>query len=157
MLNIHWKDWFWSWSSNTLATWCKELTHWKRPWCWERLKGMTEDKMVGWHHWLDGHEFEQALGVHDGQGGLACYSPWGHKESDTTSDWTKLDYDILSKIVPCLFPSCYRLIRPRKMNIWSKNWNINLILSANSNSKICYVLGTTIETVYKTDSLCPHS
>ena len=41
---------------------------------------MTEDEMVGWHHWLDGHEFEQALGVGDGQG---C-SPWGRKESDTT-------------------------------------------------------------------------
>ena len=38
VLNIHWKDWSWSWSSNTLATWCKELTHWKRLWCWERLR-----------------------------------------------------------------------------------------------------------------------
>ena len=38
VLNIHWKDWCWSWNSNTLATWCEELTHWKRPWCWERLK-----------------------------------------------------------------------------------------------------------------------
>ena len=47
-------------------------------------KGMTEDEMVGWHHWLNGHEFEQALGVGDGQGSLACYSPWGPKESDTT-------------------------------------------------------------------------
>ena len=37
-LNIHWKDWCWSWSSNTLATWCKEPTHWKRSWCWERLR-----------------------------------------------------------------------------------------------------------------------
>ena len=37
-LNIHWKDWCWSWNSNTLATWCEELTHWKRPWCWERLR-----------------------------------------------------------------------------------------------------------------------
>ena len=37
-LNIHWKDSCWSWSSNTLATWCEELTHWERPWCWERLK-----------------------------------------------------------------------------------------------------------------------
>ena len=45
---------------------------------------MTEDEMVGWHHQLDGHEFEQALGVGDGQGGLACCSPWGHKELDTT-------------------------------------------------------------------------
>ena len=45
---------------------------------------MTEDEMVGWHHRLNGHEFEQALGVGYGQGGLVCYSPWGHKESDTT-------------------------------------------------------------------------
>ena len=44
-------------------------------------KGMTEDEMVGWHHQLDGHEFEQAPGVGDGQGSLVCCSPWGHKES----------------------------------------------------------------------------
>ena len=49
-------------------------------------KGMTEDEMVGWHHRLSGHEFEQALGVGDGQGGLVCCSPWGRKESDTT-EW----------------------------------------------------------------------
>ena len=47
-------------------------------------KGTTEDKMVGWHHRLDGHEFEQALGVGDGLGSLACCSPWGRKESDST-------------------------------------------------------------------------
>ena len=47
-------------------------------------KGTTEDEMVGWHHQLDGHEFEQALGVGDGQGSLVCCSPWGLKESDTT-------------------------------------------------------------------------
>ena len=45
---------------------------------------MTEDKMVGWHHRLDGHEFEQVLRVGDRQGGLACCSPQGHKVSDTT-------------------------------------------------------------------------
>ena len=45
---------------------------------------MTEDEMVGWHHQLDGLEFEQALGDGDGQGSLLCYSPWGHKESDMT-------------------------------------------------------------------------
>ena len=43
---------------------------------------MTEDEMVGWHHWLDGHEFEQALGVCDGQRSLACYSPYRPNESD---------------------------------------------------------------------------
>ena len=50
----------------------------------QEKKGMTEDKMVGWHHWLNGHEFEQASGDGEGQGSLACCSPWGHKESDTT-------------------------------------------------------------------------
>ena len=55
-------------------------------------KGMTEDEMVGWHHQLDWHKFEQALEVGDGQGRLACCSPWGHKESDMTEqlNWTKL-------------------------------------------------------------------
>ena len=46
--------------------------------------GTTEDEMVGWHHQLNGHEFEQALGFGDGQGGLACCDSWGRKESDTT-------------------------------------------------------------------------
>ena len=45
---------------------------------------MIEDEMVGWHHQLDGHKFEQDLGVSDGQENLACCSQWGHKESDTT-------------------------------------------------------------------------
>ena len=54
-------------------------------------KGMTEVEMVGWHHWLNGHEFEQAPGVVDGQGSLLCCSPWGRKELDTTEqlNWTK--------------------------------------------------------------------
>ena len=50
---------------------------------WEE-KGMTEDEMVGWHHWLNGHEFEWTPGVGDGQGGLVCCSPWDHKELDLT-------------------------------------------------------------------------
>ena len=85
----------WSWSSNTLATWWEEPTHWRSPWCWERLKaeekGTTEDEMAGWHHWINGHEFEQALGVGDGQGRLPCCNPWGHKELDTTErlNWTE--------------------------------------------------------------------
>ena len=52
VLNIHWKDWCWSWSSNTLATWYKELTHWKRPWCWERLKAGGEGDDRGWDGWM---------------------------------------------------------------------------------------------------------
>ena len=61
-------------------------------------KGMTENEIVGWYHWLDGREFEQALGVGGGQGSPACCGPWGRKESDMTEwlNWTegqKEEYD----------------------------------------------------------------
>ena len=52
VLDINWKDWCWSWNSNTLATWCEELTHWKRPWCWERLKERGEGDDRGWDGWM---------------------------------------------------------------------------------------------------------
>ena len=51
VLNIHWKDWCWSWSSNTLAPWREELTHWKRTWCWKRLKAGEGDGR-GWDGWM---------------------------------------------------------------------------------------------------------
>ena len=79
-------------NSNTLATWWEELTHLERPWCWESLqaeKGTTEDEMVGWYHWLARHEFQEALGVSDGQGSLVCCRPWSHIESNATElNWT---------------------------------------------------------------------
>ena len=58
---------------------------------WRQEKVTTEDEIVGWHHWLDGHEFKQAPGAGDGQGSLACCSPWGCKESDMTEwlNWTE--------------------------------------------------------------------
>ena len=73
-----------------LATCCVELTHLKGTRClvdlrWEKMR-TTEDEMVGWHHRLNGHEFEYALGVGDGQGVLACCSPWGRKELDRLRD-----------------------------------------------------------------------
>ena len=63
-----------------------------RDWGQEE-KGMTEEEMAGWHHWLDGREFEWTLEDGDGQGGLVCCDSWGHKESDTTEwlNWTKLN------------------------------------------------------------------
>ena len=68
-----------------------------KDWRWEE-KGTTEDEMVGWHHRHNGHEFEQAPRVGDGQGGLACCSPWGHKESDRIGDWTDwTDYVLCSR------------------------------------------------------------
>ena len=95
VLNIHWKDWCWSWSFNTLATWCKELTHWKRPWCWEKLKAGGEGDDRGWDGWMTSL-IQWTLvwvrsGVCDGQESLAFCHPWGHKELDTTEklNWTE--------------------------------------------------------------------
>ena len=96
-LNIHWKDWWYSlkdWNSNTLATWCNELTHWKRPWCWERLKAGGEGGDRGWDGWMASltqwHEFEQTLGDNEVQGSVEVQgSPWGHKKSDSTEGLTQ--------------------------------------------------------------------
>ena len=52
VLGVHWKDWCWSWNSNTLATWCEELTHWKKPWCWEGLGSEGEGDDRGWDGWM---------------------------------------------------------------------------------------------------------
>ena len=52
VLGFHWKDWFWRWTSNTLAIWCEELTHLKRPWCWERLKVGEKVDDRGWNGWM---------------------------------------------------------------------------------------------------------
>ena len=94
---------YWSWSSNTLATWCKELPHWKKnpdaqkDWRQEE-KGRTD--MIGWCHQLDAHEFEQAPGVGDGQGSLVCCSSWGRRESDTIEqlNWTENLFQVLIHI-----------------------------------------------------------
>ena len=74
--------------AETPILWPPDAKSWligKRPWCWERLKagGEGEDEMVGWHHQLDGREFEQALGFGNGQGGLVCCDSWGHM-----TDWS---------------------------------------------------------------------
>ena len=72
-------------------------------------KGTTEDEMAGWHHWLNGHEFEWPLGVGDGQGGLVCYDSWVTKSQTWLSDWTELMHN--KAPIP---PSC----------LWSdfRNW-----------------------------------
>ena len=96
------------------APWCEEPTHWKRPWCWKRLKAREEgptEEMVGWHHQLNGHEFEQALGVGDGQGSLVCCSPWGSKESDTTEPLNWLSWGLVI-IIPPLRAVVPNLIAP---------------------------------------------
>ena len=83
-LDIHWKDWWWSWSSNTLAN-CLNGKDPDAGKDWrQKEKGTTEDEIIGWHHQLDGHELEQAPEIGNGRGSLACCSPWSRKESDMT-------------------------------------------------------------------------
>ena len=94
-LNIHCDDWCWSWSSNTLATWCEELTQWKRPWCWERLKAGGEGDDRGWDGWmasrLDGWGFEQTPGVGDGIREAWCAAVHEVAKSwKWLSNWTEL-------------------------------------------------------------------
>ena len=88
VLGVHWRDWCWSWNSSTLASWFEELTHWKRPWCWQRLKAGGEGDDRGWDGWMESPTqwtwVWEASGVGDGQGSLVCCSPWGHKEPDMT-------------------------------------------------------------------------
>ena len=95
---IHWKDWCWSWSSNTLAAWFEELTHWKRPWCWEcwgqEEKWAAGDEMVGWHHWLYWNEFEQSLVDGEGQASPVCCSLWGWNSQTQVCDWTTTTWGV---------------------------------------------------------------
>ena len=70
--------------------------------CGQEEKGTTEDEMVGWHHWLNGHVFGWTLGVGDGQGGLTCCGSWGPKSWTWLSDWTELN-DLM--VFPTFFKS----------------------------------------------------
>ena len=114
-------DWCWNWSSNTVATWFEKATHWKRPWCWERLRagkeGDSRDEMVRQHHWLSGYEYEQTRG--EGPGSLACYSPWGcrvghdlvtKQQQQTSRMWPREMVHLKRKGQALLFPfghSCW--------------------------------------------------
>ena len=83
---------WYGWNSNVWTTSCEELTHWKRPWCWEGLGAGGEGDDRGWDGWMASPTLWTWVWVNSGswQGGLACCSPWGRKELDTTErlNWT---------------------------------------------------------------------
>ena len=109
-LNIHWKDWCWSWNSNTLGIWCKELTHWKRPWCWQRLKAGGEREDRGWDGWMASPTWWTWVWVNsrssDGQWSLVCCSPWGSRrvrhDWATDLNWTEFT-ELTNSWIPYLF------------------------------------------------------
>ena len=93
----------------------------KTPWCWERLKasreGVTENEMVGWHHQLNGHEFKQTLGDGEGQGSLACCSPWGCKDTtERLSNSNNL----------CFYISTYLLTHQNILSTSQKRFNLEI-------------------------------
>ena len=94
VLNIHWKDWCWSWNSSTLATSCEELIHWKSPWCWEGLGAGGEGDNRGCDDWMASPTRWTWVWVNSRSwwwtGRPACCDSWGHKELDTTErlKWT---------------------------------------------------------------------
>ena len=98
--------------------------------CGQEEKGATEDEMAGWHHRLDGHEFEWSPGVGEGQGGLACCSSWGRKESDMTVwlNWTELELvEIRDADRPNMKCVKCQSLKLQKQNYYLKSmmWRIN--------------------------------
>ena len=90
VLNIHWKDWWWSWNSNILATWFigKDPDAGK---CWRQEQGMTEDEMVGWHHHLNGHKFESNPRSWWWTGKPGMLQSMGSERVRHNSHWTELN------------------------------------------------------------------
>ena len=122
----------------TPILWPPDAKSWligKDPDAWkdwgQEEKGTTENEMAGWHHWLDGCEFERTLGVGDVQGGLAFCDSWGHKESDTTEwlNWTELKDACVCTLTVCIW---IYIFRSDFLNTISKLWS--LVLS-DSNSQ----------------------
>ena len=94
-LTIHWKDWCWSCNSNILVTWCEELTHWKRPWCWERLKAGEGDNR-GWDGWMASPTQWAWVWVNSGswwcsgRPGVLQITWWQRLIHDEQLNWTEL-------------------------------------------------------------------
>ena len=111
--------------------------HWRHE-----EKGATEDKMAGWHSWLDGHGFEQAPGVGDGQGSLAGSSSWGHEESDMTEqlNWTELNQRLLLMVLVPQWPTYMQFVVDYEEYI-QKHKERQTILG--NNYKLLYILRNT--------------
>ena len=110
-LNIHWKDWCWSWSFNTLATWCEDSTHLKRPWYWEGLKAGGEGDDREWDGWMASPTGWTWVWVSSRSwrwtGKPGCYSRWFYKASDMTEELNRTDKtentDIVCLLIICLW------------------------------------------------------
>ena len=116
VLGVHWKDSCWSWNTNTLATWCEELTHLKRLWCWERLKAGKEGDHREWDDWKASRTQWSWVWVDTGSwwwtGRPGMLLAWGWEDLDMTErvNWTELN-SFLVEILSFLYAvSCHMLI-----------------------------------------------
>ena len=142
VLNIHWKDWCWSWNSNTLATWCEELTHLKRPWCWDWLKAGGEGDDRGWDGWMASPTQCTWVWVNSGSwwwiGGRVSCSHGVAKSLDTTErlNWTELIVFIVSPSI------CHELMRPDAMILvfWTLSFKPAFSLSSFTSSRGSFFL-----------------
>ena len=99
VLNIHWKDW--CWSSNTMATWCEELTHWKRPGCWERLKAGGEGDDRGWDGWMPPRTQWTWVWANSRSDWWWTRKPGMLQSTESQRvrhDWTKLNWNVIIKL-----------------------------------------------------------
>ena len=101
VLGVHSKDWCWSWNSNTLATWCEELTHWKRHWCWKRLRVGGEGDNRRWYGWMASPTWWTWVWVDSG-------SWWwtgrpGAAVLGVAKSWTRLSYWTELNLWMCIF------------------------------------------------------
>ena len=98
VLGVHWKDWCWGWNSNTLATLCEELTHWKRPWCWEGF-GAGEWDNRGWDGWVASLTQCTWVWVNSGSrwliGRPGVLLFMGSQSQTRVSDWTELNWRLI--------------------------------------------------------------
>ena len=115
VLNIHWKDWCWRWNSKTLATWCKELTHLKRPWCWERLKMGGKGDERGWDGWMA--SLTQWTWVWVNSGRVMNREAWRAAVHGVAKSWTQLsDWTELSSL-KWYIQSLINKISPKYQNV----------------------------------------
>ena len=118
VLGVHWKNWCWSWNSNTLATWCEELTHLKRLWCWEGLRAGGEGDNRGWDGWMASLIQWTRVWVDSRSwwrtGRPARCNAWGFKKLDMTErlNWTELNHTVLITVALQYNLKTGRLIPP---------------------------------------------